>query len=196
MIGGLFRVLFGFIVACLVAGAATVAFVITPADIATLPAELRPDRLSSAGTAVAARGHAFGHLRGALRAHRPRHRRVALHPLVGLLRHRRHPDRVRRLRRRIPERGRRPALDRQQLRHARLPRRGFPGRHCLLASCGQADGAEDAGMSGRRAAGASLPTRRVGRPPPRRECTALLPIDLRNSQPVRLIRVVAAHLRA
>ena len=50
MIGGLFRVLFGFIVACLVAGAATVAFVITPADIATLPAELRPDRLSSAGT--------------------------------------------------------------------------------------------------------------------------------------------------
>jgi hypothetical protein len=50
MIGGLLRVLFGFIVACLVAGAATVAFVITPADIATLPAELRPDRLSSAGT--------------------------------------------------------------------------------------------------------------------------------------------------
>ena len=42
MIGGLFRVLLGFIVACLVAGAATAAFVITPADIATLPAELRP----------------------------------------------------------------------------------------------------------------------------------------------------------
>ena len=50
MIGGFFRVVFGFIVACLVAGAATTAFVITPADIATLPAELRPDRLSSAGT--------------------------------------------------------------------------------------------------------------------------------------------------
>lgn len=50
MIGGLFRLLFGFTVACLVAGVATVAFVITPADIATLPAELRPDRLSSAGT--------------------------------------------------------------------------------------------------------------------------------------------------
>ena len=50
MIGGLLRVVFGFIVACLVAGAATVAFVITPVDIATLPAELRPDRLSSAGT--------------------------------------------------------------------------------------------------------------------------------------------------
>jgi hypothetical protein len=50
MIGGLLRVVFGFIVACLVAGAATVAFVITPADIATLPAELRPDRLESAGT--------------------------------------------------------------------------------------------------------------------------------------------------
>ncbi len=50
MIGGLVRVLFGFIVACLVAGAATAAFVITPADIATLPAELRPGRLGSAGT--------------------------------------------------------------------------------------------------------------------------------------------------
>jgi hypothetical protein len=50
MIGGLVRILVGFTVACLVAGAATVAFVITPLDIATLPAELRPDRLSSAGT--------------------------------------------------------------------------------------------------------------------------------------------------
>jgi hypothetical protein len=50
MIGGLLRILFGFTVACLVAGAATVAFVITPLDIATLPAELRPERLSSAGT--------------------------------------------------------------------------------------------------------------------------------------------------
>ncbi len=50
MISGLFRVLFGFIVACLVAGVATVAFVITPADIMTLPADLRPGRLSSAGT--------------------------------------------------------------------------------------------------------------------------------------------------
>jgi hypothetical protein len=50
MIGGLFRFLLGFAVACLVAGAATVAFVITPIDIATLPAELRPERLGSAGT--------------------------------------------------------------------------------------------------------------------------------------------------
>jgi len=50
MIGGLFRILFGFSVACLVAGVATVAFVITPLDIATLPGELRPERLSSAGT--------------------------------------------------------------------------------------------------------------------------------------------------
>jgi len=50
MIGGLVRILVGFTVACLVAGAATVAFVITPLDIVTLPAELRPDRLSSAGT--------------------------------------------------------------------------------------------------------------------------------------------------
>jgi hypothetical protein len=45
----LLRIIIGFIVACLVAGVATVAFVVTPADIATLPAELRPDRLQSAG---------------------------------------------------------------------------------------------------------------------------------------------------
>jgi hypothetical protein len=50
MIGALFRILFGFAVACLVAGVATVAFVITPLDIATLPADLRPERLGSAGT--------------------------------------------------------------------------------------------------------------------------------------------------
>ncbi|MGI9403223.1 MAG: hypothetical protein ACR2OF_01785 [Hyphomicrobium sp.] len=49
MFGTLFRVLFGFIVACLVAGVALVAFVITPADIATLPAESRWERLGSAG---------------------------------------------------------------------------------------------------------------------------------------------------
>ncbi len=49
MLGTLFRVLFGFIIACLVAGVAVVAFVITPADIATLPAELRWERLGSAG---------------------------------------------------------------------------------------------------------------------------------------------------
>ena len=49
MFGTLFRVLFGFIIACLVAGVAVVAFVITPADIATLPAELRWERLGSAG---------------------------------------------------------------------------------------------------------------------------------------------------
>ena len=49
MFGTMFRVLFGFIIACLVAGAAVVAFVITPADIATLPADLRWERLGSAG---------------------------------------------------------------------------------------------------------------------------------------------------
>jgi hypothetical protein len=49
MLGTLFRVLFGFIIACLVAGAAVVAFVITPADIAALPPELRWERLGSAG---------------------------------------------------------------------------------------------------------------------------------------------------
>lgn len=45
----LLRVLFGFIIACLVAGAATVAFVVTPADIAGLPAEVQPERLGNAG---------------------------------------------------------------------------------------------------------------------------------------------------
>lgn len=45
----LVRVLFGFIVACLVAGVAIVAFVITPADIASLPSNVRSDRLTNAG---------------------------------------------------------------------------------------------------------------------------------------------------
>lgn len=49
MLSGLLRIVLGFIVACLVAGATTVAFVITPADIATLPANLRAERLGSAG---------------------------------------------------------------------------------------------------------------------------------------------------
>ncbi len=45
----LLRVLFGFIVACLVAGVVTVAFVVTPADIAALPAEAQTERLGNAG---------------------------------------------------------------------------------------------------------------------------------------------------
>lgn len=45
----LLRVLFGFIIACLVAGAVTVAFVVTPADIAALPAEAQTERLGNAG---------------------------------------------------------------------------------------------------------------------------------------------------
>ena len=45
----LLRVLFGFIVACLVAGLVTVAFVVTPADIANLPPEAQPERLGNAG---------------------------------------------------------------------------------------------------------------------------------------------------
>ncbi len=49
MLGTLFRILLGFIVACLVAGVATVAFVITPGDIAALPVDARPERLGSAG---------------------------------------------------------------------------------------------------------------------------------------------------
>jgi len=49
MLGTFFRILFGFVIACLVAGVATVAYVITPGDIAALPADLRPERLGSAG---------------------------------------------------------------------------------------------------------------------------------------------------
>ena len=45
----LLRVLFGFIVACLVAGVVTVAFVVTPADIANLPPDAQPERLGNAG---------------------------------------------------------------------------------------------------------------------------------------------------
>jgi len=45
----LLRVLFGFIIACLVAGLVTVAFVVTPVDIAGLPAEAQPERLGNAG---------------------------------------------------------------------------------------------------------------------------------------------------
>jgi phosphoglycerol transferase MdoB-like AlkP superfamily enzyme len=44
----LLRVLFGFIIACLVAGVVTVAFVVTPADIAALPAEAQSERLGNA----------------------------------------------------------------------------------------------------------------------------------------------------
>ncbi len=45
----LLRVFFGFIIACLVAGVVTVAFVVTPADIASLPAEAQTERLGNAG---------------------------------------------------------------------------------------------------------------------------------------------------
>jgi hypothetical protein len=43
------RILLGFIVACLIAGAVTVAFIVTPADIASLPAEQRAAELATAG---------------------------------------------------------------------------------------------------------------------------------------------------
>jgi hypothetical protein len=49
MLGTLLRVLFGFVVACLVAGVATVAFVVTPADLASQPDGLWSERLGSAG---------------------------------------------------------------------------------------------------------------------------------------------------
>jgi hypothetical protein len=45
----LLRVLFGFIVACLVAGLVTVAFVVTPADLAALPSDALAERLGNAG---------------------------------------------------------------------------------------------------------------------------------------------------
>jgi hypothetical protein len=45
----LLRVLFGFIIACLVAGVVNVGFVVTPADIANLPPEAQPERLGNAG---------------------------------------------------------------------------------------------------------------------------------------------------
>lgn len=49
MLGTLLRVLFGFVVACLVAGVATVAFVVTPADLASQPDGIWSERLGSAG---------------------------------------------------------------------------------------------------------------------------------------------------
>lgn len=45
----LLRVLFGFIVASLVAGAVTVAFVVTPAELAALAPEVQPERIGNAG---------------------------------------------------------------------------------------------------------------------------------------------------
>jgi drug/metabolite transporter (DMT)-like permease len=45
----LLRVLFGYIIACLVAGAVTVAFVVTPADIGNLPVDAQTERLANAG---------------------------------------------------------------------------------------------------------------------------------------------------
>lgn len=45
----LLRVIFGFIVACLVAGVVIVAFVVTPGDVASLPPDAQSERLASAG---------------------------------------------------------------------------------------------------------------------------------------------------
>jgi hypothetical protein len=49
MLGTIFRVLFGFAVACLVAGAVTVVFIVTPADLATLGPDARSEQLGYAG---------------------------------------------------------------------------------------------------------------------------------------------------
>ncbi len=45
----LLRVLFGFAVACLVAGLATVAFIVSPAELASLPSDAQSERLGNAG---------------------------------------------------------------------------------------------------------------------------------------------------
>jgi hypothetical protein len=49
LLATIIRVLFGFAIACLVAGVATVAFVVTPGDVAALPADVRPELLGNAG---------------------------------------------------------------------------------------------------------------------------------------------------
>lgn len=50
MFRAMFRILAGFVVSCLVAGLATVAFVITPAELASLAGTALSDRLTSFGT--------------------------------------------------------------------------------------------------------------------------------------------------
>jgi hypothetical protein len=45
----LLRILFGFIIACLVAGVVTVAFIVTPAELANVPVEAQAERLGNAG---------------------------------------------------------------------------------------------------------------------------------------------------
>ena len=49
MLGTIFRVLVGFAFACLVAGAVTVAFIVTPADVAILGPDARSEQLGYAG---------------------------------------------------------------------------------------------------------------------------------------------------
>ncbi len=46
---GLFRAVFGFILACLAAAATLVLFVYTPAELASLPSDIGSDRLTEAG---------------------------------------------------------------------------------------------------------------------------------------------------
>jgi hypothetical protein len=49
MLASLFRILFGFIVACLVAGVVKVLFVMTPAQLSTLPEDVAADRVAAGG---------------------------------------------------------------------------------------------------------------------------------------------------
>ncbi len=49
MLGTIFRILIGFAIACLVAGAVTTAFIVTPTDVAALSPDVRPEQLGYAG---------------------------------------------------------------------------------------------------------------------------------------------------
>ena len=130
----LLRVLFGFIIACLVAGAVTVAFVVTPADIAACRA-----RRSPSGSPTPA----------CWRCLPPPIRRFSLFrspcwptasarcgtSLLALLCGRRPVDRRRRLRRLLRQRGGWPAVHLQQLRPRVLSDDRHACRSRLLARC-------------------------------------------------------------
>jgi hypothetical protein len=49
MLGTILRILIGFAIACLVAGAVTAAFIVTPTDVAALSPDVRPEQLGYAG---------------------------------------------------------------------------------------------------------------------------------------------------
>ena len=129
----LLRVLFGFIVACLVAGVVTVAFVVTPADIAALPAEAQTERLGNAGVLsllVATHSAIFAlpfALIAIVIAELSRVRSWIYYVLVGIA------IALGGFAAEYLERGARAAVDLQQLRAGRLYRRRRAERPRLLA---------------------------------------------------------------